>query len=73
MEQAKYTSKEIKEANAFLQILDGVPQNKRFILALVADAFINGMNAQEQLTAVKAWKRVNRLSDVARNCPMKRL
>ena len=51
MEQAKYTSKEIKEANAFLQILDGVPQNKRFILALVADAFINGMNAQEQLTA----------------------
>ena len=51
MEQAKYTSKEIKEANAFLQILDGVPQNKRFILALVADACINGMNAQEQLTA----------------------
>lgn len=56
MEQAKYTPEEVKEANAFLQILDGVSQDKRFILALVADAFINGMNAQEQMNSIHPGK-----------------
>lgn len=56
MEQTKYTPEEVKEANAFLQILDGVSQDKRFILALVADAFINGMNAQEQMNSIHPGK-----------------
>ena len=50
MELTRHTPEDINEAKNFLQILDSVPKDKRFILALVTDAFINGMNAQEQLT-----------------------
>ncbi len=50
MFEKSFTPEDINEAKSFLQILDSVPKEKRFILALVTDAFINGMNAQEQLT-----------------------
>lgn len=50
MLEKSFTLEDITEAKNFLQILDSVPKDKRFILALVTDAFINGMNAQEQLT-----------------------
>jgi len=49
MFEKSFTPKDITEAKNFLQILDSVPKEKRFILALVTDAFINGMNAQEQM------------------------
>lgn len=54
MFEKSYTSEEISEAKTFLQILDSVPKDKRFILELVTDAFINGMNAQEQLNGTQA-------------------
>lgn len=53
MFEKSYTSEEISEAETFLQILDSVSKDKRFILALVTDAFINGMNAQEQLNGIQ--------------------
>lgn len=53
MFEKSFTPEEVSEAKTFLQILDSVPKEKRFILALVTDAFINGMNAQEQLNSTQ--------------------
>lgn len=50
MEQLNYTLAQINEAKNLLAILDRVPPEKRFMLHLATEAFINGMNAQEQLT-----------------------
>lgn len=56
MFEKSFTLEDISEAKNFLQILDSVPEDKRFILALVTDAFINGMNAQEQMNSVQPGK-----------------
>ncbi|MCI8363195.1 MAG: hypothetical protein HFJ41_08920 [Clostridia bacterium] len=56
MFEKSFTPEDINEAKKFLQILDSVPKDKRFILALVTDAFINGMNTQEQLTVNQSSK-----------------
>lgn len=39
----------VKDGNAFADILQSVPEDKRFLLSMMADAFINGMIAQERL------------------------
>lgn len=39
----------VKNGRDFLQIIQSVPENKRFLLSMVADAFVNGMEAQERL------------------------
>lgn len=50
MEQINYTPEQIEEAKNLLAVLDSVPTEKRFMLHLMTEAFINGMNAQEQLS-----------------------
>lgn len=54
MEQINYTLEQVGEAKNLLTILDSVPPEKRFVLQLMTEAFINGMNAQEQLSNSKA-------------------
>ena len=39
----KETDKEI------IQIVQSIPEDKRFLLSMMADAFVNGMQAQERL------------------------
>ena len=54
MEQPNYMPEQIDEAKKLLAILDSVPPEKRFMLYLATEAFINGMNAQEQLSGNRA-------------------
>lgn len=41
----------LRDGNTIADILQSVPEDKRFLLSMMADAFINGMIAQERLTA----------------------
>jgi hypothetical protein len=54
MEGLKYTPEQIADAKKLLDVYNGVPEEKRPILAAMMDAFISGMNAQERLTDNKA-------------------
>ena len=49
----EYTIEQIKDAGRIADLLGSLPPDKRFILELIADAFINGMNAQERLMAAE--------------------
>lgn len=49
MNQDTFTTM-VRDGNAFADILQSVPEDKRFLLSMMADAFINGMIAQERLT-----------------------
>lgn len=40
----------VKDGAAYIKIIESVPEDKRFLLSMVADAFINGMETQERLT-----------------------
>lgn len=40
----------IRDGNSIADILQRVPEDKRFLLSMMADAFLNGMIAQERLT-----------------------
>lgn len=51
MAEQKYTAQQAAEGVLFYDTLKSVPEDKQGIVALMAEAFINGMNAQEQLTA----------------------
>lgn len=51
MAEQKYTAQQAAEGVLFYSILKSVPEDKQDIVALMAEAFINGMNAQEQLAA----------------------
>lgn len=41
----------VKDGNIVADILQSVPENKRPLLASMAEAFISGMIAQERLTS----------------------
>jgi hypothetical protein len=43
----------VKDGNTIADILQSVPESKRPIIAAMAEAFINGMITQEQLTSRK--------------------
>lgn len=51
MQETRYTVQEAAEGERFYNILRCVPEDKQDLVALMAEAFINGMNAQEQLAA----------------------
>lgn len=51
MAEQNYTAQQVAEGTFFYDILKSVPADKQDIAALVAESFINGMNAQERLTA----------------------
>lgn len=51
MTEPRYTAQQAAEGVLFYDTLKSVPEDKQDIVALMAEAFINGMNAQEQLAA----------------------
>ncbi|MDE6260382.1 MAG: hypothetical protein K2M42_05900 [Oscillospiraceae bacterium] len=51
MTDQKYTAQQVAEGAFFYNTLKSVPEDKQGIVALMAEAFINGMNAQERLVA----------------------
>lgn len=52
MEQDKFSTM-VKDGKDFIQIIQSVPEDRRFLLSMMADAFVNGMEAQKQLTAAR--------------------
>ena len=51
MTEPKYTAQQAAEGVLFYDTLKSVPEDKQDIVAMMAEAFINGMNMQERLTA----------------------
>lgn len=51
MEKAKYTTAQGLEVERLLNAIESVPKEKQPIMAVLAEAFINGMNAQDKLVA----------------------
>ena len=51
MTEPRYTAQQAAEGVLFYDTLKSVPEDKQDIVALMAEAFINGMSAQEQLAA----------------------
>lgn len=43
-------TKMVKDGRDYIEIMQSIPENKRFLVAMVAEAFVSGMQAQEQLT-----------------------
>lgn len=56
MEKTRYTTEQTTEAGRLLSVIESVPEEKRSIVTMMAEAFINGMRAQEQLMATTPWK-----------------
>lgn len=56
MKNINYTPEQIGEAKTLLTILDSVSPEKRFVLQLMTEAFINGMNTQEQINSARSGK-----------------
>ena len=52
MNQDKFATM-IKDGNTIIDILNSVPESKRILLTAMTEAFMNGMIAQERLTAGK--------------------
>lgn len=48
MNQDKFSTM-VKDGRDYIQIIQSVPKEKRFLLSMMADAFLNGMVAQERL------------------------
>ena len=51
MEKAKYTTAQGLEVERLLNAIESVPKEKQPIMAVLAEAFINGMKAQDKLVA----------------------
>ena len=51
MTEPRYTAQQAADGVLFYDTLKSVPEDKQDIVAMMAEAFINGMNAQEQLAA----------------------
>ena len=51
MTEPKYSAQQAAEGVLFYDTLKSVPEDKQDIVAMMAEAFINGMNMQERLTA----------------------
>ena len=41
----------VKDGRDYIQIIQSIPQEKRFLLSMMADAFLSGMATQERLIA----------------------
>ncbi len=52
-----YTSESVSTAGKLCRGVTGLPQNKAAIAAMMAEAFVNGMRAQERLTCDSAAQR----------------
>ena len=48
MNRDKFTAM-LNDGKDFIQIVQSIPEDKRFLLSMMADAFVNGMQAQERL------------------------
>ena len=51
MEKTGYTTAQGLEVERLLNALESVPKEKQPIMAVLAEAFINGMKAQDKLVA----------------------
>lgn len=52
MNKDKFTTM-VRDGKDFIQIIQSVPEDKRFLLSMVVEAFLNGMNTQERLAAAE--------------------
>ena len=53
MEKAKYTTAQGLEVERLLNAIESVPKEKQPIMAVLAEAFINGMKAPGKLVAAR--------------------
>ena len=53
MEKDKYTREQVAEGNQFYSAIESVPPDKRPVVELMAEAFINGMKAAQALMPVR--------------------
>ena len=49
MNETAYTTEQVKDAKRFLDIIASVPPEKRFLVTIATEAFVNGMSAQERV------------------------
>lgn len=49
MEKAKYTTAQGLEVERLLDAIESVPKEKQPLMAVLAEAFINGMKTQDKL------------------------
>lgn len=54
MNNTAYTPEQVAEAAPFVFVLRDAQPDKRLFAKVIAEAFINGMNTQERLTAQAA-------------------
>ncbi len=50
---SSFSSEQLTDAKRFADLLSKVPEEKRAVVVMMAQAFISGMEAQEQLAAEK--------------------
>ena len=50
MNEMTYTKDQLSDAKRVFEIIASVPQEKRFLVTVATEAFINGMIVQERLT-----------------------
>ena len=50
MAKTDYTQNQLNDAKRVFEIIASVPTEKRFLVTIATEAFINGMIAQERLT-----------------------
>ena len=50
MNKMAYTPEQLADAEALTRVLASIPPDRRTIITLVTNAFISGMEAQEQLS-----------------------
>lgn len=53
MKESRYTREQVAEGSRFYSILESVPPEKRKTVELMAEAFINGMQAAQELCIVR--------------------
>lgn len=51
MNTKKYTEDQLHDAESVAKVLAKVPENKRGIVLMMVDAFVNGMTAQQNIDA----------------------
>lgn len=50
MMEMSYTPEQMNDARRVFEIIASVPPEKRFLVTIATESFINGMLAQDQLT-----------------------
>lgn len=51
MDKMAYTQEQTNDAKRVFEMIASVPTEKRFLVTIATEAFINGMIAQERLTS----------------------